>query len=105
MQATIAALHDEAPSTGETDWRQIDTLYKILERLSPNPMASLNRAVAVAMTDGRRAGLALLDELAADERVTDHHRLHAVRAHLWETAGDHPAARENYHRAPVARPA
>ncbi|WP_416211460.1 RNA polymerase sigma factor [Frankia sp. Cas3] len=99
LQAAIAALHDEAPSTGETDWRQINTLYKILERLSPNPMASLNRAVAVAMIDGPRAGLALLDELAADDRITDHHRLHAVRAHLLEMAGDHPAAREYYHRA------
>ncbi|GLY02964.1 DUF6596 domain-containing protein [Actinoplanes sp. NBRC 101535] len=99
LQAAIAALHDEAPSTGATDWRQINTLYKILVRLSPNPMASLNRAVAVAMIDGPRAGLALLDELSADNRITDHHRLHAVRAHLLEMAGDHPAAREFYHRA------
>ncbi|MER7846597.1 DUF6596 domain-containing protein [Kitasatospora sp. NPDC096077] len=99
LQAAIAALHDEAPSTGETDWRQINTLYKILERLAPNPMASLNRAVAVAVIDGPRAGLALLDELAADDRITDHHRLHAVRAHLLERAGDHSAARETYHRA------
>ncbi|MFJ6138637.1 RNA polymerase sigma factor [Kitasatospora sp. NPDC092286] len=99
LQAAIAALHDEAPSTDETDWRQINTLYKILERISPNPMASLNRAVAVAMIDGPRAGLALLDELAADDRITDHHRLHAVRAHLLERAGDHPAAREYYQRA------
>lgn len=99
LQAAIAALHDGAPSTGETDWRQINTLYKILERLSPNPMASLNRAVAVAMIDGPQAGLALLDKLAADDRITDHHRLHAVRAHLLEMAGDHPAAREYYHRA------
>ncbi|WP_432104011.1 RNA polymerase sigma factor [Streptomyces sp. bgisy091] len=99
LQAAIAALHDEAPSIGETDWRQINTLYKILERLSPNPMAGLNRAVAVAMIDGPRAGLALLDELAADDRIADHHRLHAVRAHLLETAGDQPAAREYYNRA------
>jgi predicted RNA polymerase sigma factor len=62
-------------------------------------MAGLNRAVPVAMIDGPRAGLALLDELAADDRITDHHRLHAVRAHLLEMAGDHPAAREYYHRA------
>jgi hypothetical protein len=60
---------------------------------------SLNRAVAVAMIDGPRVGLALLDELAADDRITDHHRLHAVRAHLLEMAGDHPAAREYYRRA------
>lgn len=99
LQAAIAALHDEAPSTGETDWRQINTLYKILERLSPNPMASLNRAVAVAMIDGPQTGLALLDELAADDRINDHHRLHAVRAHLLELVGDHPAARKYYHRA------
>lgn len=99
LQAAIAALHDEAPSTGETDWRQINTLYKILERLSPNPMASLNRAVAVAMIDGPRAGLALLDELSEDSRITDHHRLHAVRAHLLEMADDHPGAREQYLRA------
>ena len=99
LQAAIAALHDEAPSTDETNWRQINILYKILERISPNPMASLNRAVAVAMIDGPEAGLALLDKLAADDRITDHHRLHAVRAHLLEMAGDYSAARVYYRRA------
>ncbi|MFI5658992.1 RNA polymerase sigma factor [Streptomyces sp. NPDC051684] len=96
LQAAIAALHNEAPSTSETDWRQINTLYKILERLSPNPMATLNRAVAVAMIDGPQAGLRLLDQLAKDDRLTEHHRLHAVRAHLLEMAGDLTGAGKYY---------
>ena len=86
-------------SAEETDWPQILALYEILERIAPNPMATLNRAVAVAMVDGPQAGLALLDELDADDRIGDHHRLHAVRAHLLEIAGRHSAAREYYHRA------
>ena len=62
-------------------------------------MAALNHAVAVAMTRGPRAGLALLAELDADPRMAGHHRLHAVRAHLRELAGDHAAALESYREA------
>jgi predicted RNA polymerase sigma factor len=99
LQAAIAAVHMEAASAAETDWPQIAALYRILEGLSPNPMVTLNRAVAVAMTDGPLAGLDLLDTLEADERMARHHRLPAVRAHLLEMAGDTAAAREAYRLA------
>ena len=62
-------------------------------------MVTLNRAVAVAMVDGPRAGLELLATLDGDDRMADHHRLDAVRAHLLEMAGDHGAAREGYRAA------
>ncbi|MGW5053508.1 RNA polymerase sigma factor [Actinokineospora sp. NPDC004072] len=96
LQAAIAAVHAEAPSAADTDWRQIAVLYQILSRLAPNPVVTLNRAVAVAMTDGPAAGLALLDTLDADPRMAHHHRLQAVRAHLLEMAGDLTAARAAY---------
>ncbi|GIG66770.1 RNA polymerase sigma factor [Phytomonospora endophytica] len=99
LQAAIAAVHAEAPSTEETDWPQILALYGILERVSPGPMVALNRAVAVAMVDGPRKGLDALDAVAADERMTEHHRVEAVRAHLHEMAGEPEAARESYRRA------
>lgn len=96
LQAAIAAVHAEAPSAEETDWRQIVLLYRLLEQVSPNPMVTLNHAVAAAMADGPQAGLDLLRPLGEDERVADHHRLHAVRAHLLEMAGDRPGARASY---------
>ncbi|MEU6729529.1 sigma-70 family RNA polymerase sigma factor [Nonomuraea wenchangensis] len=99
LQAAIAALHVEAPRAEDTDWEQIRVLYGILCRIAPNPMAALNHAVAVAMTRGPRAGLALLTELDADPRMAGHHRLHAVRAHLRELAGDRAAALESYREA------
>ena len=99
MQAAIAAVHDEAPSAAETDWPQILALYDVLERVSPGPVVTLNRAVAVAMVHGPRAGLALLGTLDHDERMTRNHRLEAVRGHLLELAGDLAAARESYQRA------
>jgi predicted RNA polymerase sigma factor len=99
VQAAIAAVHDEAPSAEETDWPQIVALYDVLRRLAPGPMVTLNQAIAVAMVDGPRAGLDLLAELEADDRMTQHHRLAAVRAHLLELAGDAAAAREEYRTA------
>ncbi len=100
IQASIAALHDEAPGHDRTDWPQILTLYGLLESMTGNPMARLNRAVAAAMAQGPDAGLALLDGL--DQRLGDHHRLHAVRAHLLEQAGDEAAAVAEF-RAAAAR--
>jgi RNA polymerase sigma factor (sigma-70 family) len=99
LQAAIAAVHDEAPSAEETDWPQILALYEVLEQVSPGPVVTLNRAVAVAMVHGPRAGLALLGTLDSDERMTHTHRLEAVRGHLLELAGDPDAARESYRRA------
>jgi RNA polymerase sigma factor (sigma-70 family) len=96
LQAAIAAVHAEAPTAQDTDWRQILALYELLERLSPNPMVTLNRAVAVAMVRGPRAGLDLLRTLDGDERMARHHRLAAVRAHLLEMAGDADGARSDY---------
>jgi RNA polymerase sigma factor (sigma-70 family) len=99
VQAAIAAVHDEARTADETDWPQILALYEVLERVSPGPVVTLNRAVAVAMVHGPRAGLALLGTLEADDRMTRTHRLDAVRAHLLDLAGDVDAARESYRRA------
>jgi RNA polymerase sigma factor (sigma-70 family) len=96
LQAAIAAVHDEAPSASETDWREILELYVLLDRVAPNPMATLNRVVAVAEVHGPDAGLELLGTLAADDRIADHHRTHAVRAHLLERTGDVAAARAEY---------
>ncbi|MFD4198777.1 RNA polymerase sigma factor [Amycolatopsis thermoflava] len=99
LQAAIAAVHDEAASDDETDWPQVLALYGLLERVAPNPMVTLNKAVAVAMTSGPRAGLELLDSLAEDPRLAKHHRLHAVRAHLLERAGETAEARKEYQLA------
>jgi predicted RNA polymerase sigma factor len=99
LQAAIAAIHDEAPSDDETDWPQILALYDVLEQVSPGPVVTLNRAVAVAMVDGPRAGLAVLGTLDADDRMAHTHRLEAVRGHLLELAGELGAARESYRRA------
>ena len=99
LQAAIAAVHDEATVVSDTDWPQILGLYQLLEALSPNPMVTLNRAVALAMVRGPHAGLELLDDLEADGRMARHHRLHAVRAHLLELADDPAAARLAYRTA------
>ena len=79
MQAAIAAVHDEAPSAEDTDWPQILALYDVLDAIAPGPVVTLNRAVAVAMVDGPRAGLALLGTLDGDERMAHTHRVDAVR--------------------------
>ena len=99
VQAAIATLHDEAPSTAATDWRQIHALYGVLQAMSDNPMVTLNRAIASAMVDGPAAGLALLAPLDADERIAGHYRLDAVRGHLHEMAGDGAAAIAHYRAA------
>jgi RNA polymerase sigma factor (sigma-70 family) len=97
LQAAISAVHDQAARVEDTDWREILGLYALLERMTGNPMVSLNRAVATAMVDGPAAGLALLETL--DDRLPGHHRLHAVRAHLLELAGDVDAAITEYRTA------
>jgi predicted RNA polymerase sigma factor len=102
LQAAIAAVHDKAPTASETDWPQILALYTVLERMSHNPMVSLNRAIAVAMVHGPAAGLDLLDQLTAGGELAAHHRLDAVRAHLLEKAGDLAGALEHY-RVAAAR--
>jgi len=99
VQAAIAAVHSEAGKADETDWPQIVALYELLLRMSPNPVVSLNHAVAVAMAQGPLAGLARLDQLTTDDRISGHHRFDAVRAHLLEMAGDVATARDCYRRA------
>src|SRR5262249_35053681 len=94
VQAAIAAVHDQAPRHEDTKWSEIAALYNLLERMTGNPMVTLNRAVAVAMVDGPAAGLALLDDL--DDRLGDHHRLHPVRGPLLERAGEHDRAAEEF---------
>ena len=95
LQAAIAALHDEAARAEDTDWPQIVALYSVLKRMTDNPMVALNHAIAVAMVDGPRAGLDLLDAIDAS-RLDGNHRLAAVRAHLLERAGDRQNAIAHY---------
>jgi predicted RNA polymerase sigma factor len=99
LQAAIAAVHDEAASYEETDWRQILGLYDLLRSIAPGPMVTLNRIVALAMVKGADAGLRELAAAEADPALAGHHRLHAVRAHLLEMAGDLEAARAEYRLA------
>ena len=96
LQAAIAAVHDEAPRAEDTDWPQLLALYDLLKRMSPNPMVILNHAVAAAMVHGPSKGLDLLNALDSDSRVSSHHRLDAVRAHLYEMAGDLESAITHY---------
>jgi len=96
LQAAIAAIHDEAPTAEATDWPQILALYEVLMQISDNPVVALNHTVAVAMVRGAEAGLELIGRLESDERIAEDHRLHAVRAHLLELAGDPAAARDAY---------
>jgi predicted RNA polymerase sigma factor len=99
LQAAIAAVHDEAPRAADTDWTEILGLYGLLERMTDNPMVTLNRAIAVAMVHGPAVGLERLKVLDADARLAENHRLDAVRAHLLERAGDRAAAIIHYRRA------
>jgi RNA polymerase sigma-70 factor (ECF subfamily) len=97
VQAAIAALHATAPTADATDWPQIAALYGVLSEIAPGPVVALNRAVAVAMADGPRAGLARLEPLA--EPLAAYHPFHAARAELLRRAGEDRAARGAYDRA------
>jgi len=102
LQAMIAAVHDEASRAQDTDWPQILALYGLLRRMSDNPMVTLNYAIAAAMVHGPATGLKLLEALDSDSRLAGHYRLDAVRAHLFEMAGDHQTAIA-YYRAAARR--
>jgi RNA polymerase sigma-70 factor (ECF subfamily) len=99
VEAAIAALHCEAARAEDTDWPQIVRLYDVLERLEPSPIVSLNRAVAVAMVEGPRTALALIDELAATGELDGYHLLHATRADLLRRLGKTADAAASYERA------
>ena len=98
LQAAIAAVHDQAASHAGTDWPQILSLYGLLERMTGNPMVTLNRAVAAAMVDGP-GGRARPCSTGSAARLGGHHRLHAVRGHLLEMAGDAPGAAAEFRAA------
>jgi predicted RNA polymerase sigma factor len=97
LQAAIAAVHDQAARPGDTDWAEILALYRVLERMTGNPMVTVNRAAAAAMAEGPAAGLAILDSVAG--QLGDHHRYLSVRAHLLEQAGDRAGARAGFQAA------
>ena len=99
LQAAVAAVHDEAARAEDTDWPQILALYELLKRVSPSPMVTLNHAIATAMVHGPSKGLELLKVLDSDGRLAEHHRLDAVRAHLFEMLGDRESAVKHYRTA------
>jgi RNA polymerase sigma-70 factor (ECF subfamily) len=99
LQAAIAAEHCKADHAEDTDWPRIARLYDLLERVLPSPIVSLNRAVAIAMVEGPRPALALIDALAATGDLDDYHLLHAARADLLRRSGATVEARKSYERA------
>jgi RNA polymerase sigma-70 factor, ECF subfamily len=99
VQAAIAACHATAVAAADTEWAQIAGLYARLAALTPSPVVELNRAVAVAMSEGPAAGLALVDELAAAGALRDYHLLPATRADLLRRLGRTAEAAAAYRRA------
>ena len=99
LQAAIAALHAEAPSSQATDWPQIVGLYDVLLRANPSPVIELNRAAAIAMRDGPEHGLTLIDAILARGELEEYHLAHAARADLLRRLGRKPEARSAYERA------
>jgi RNA polymerase sigma factor (sigma-70 family) len=97
IQAAIAAVHDEAPSVTDTDWAEVLALWDLLGTVTPGPMTTLGRAVAVAMVHGPEAGLAVVQSVAGS--LARSHRMHAVRGHLLEMAGDTAAAVDDFRAA------
>ncbi len=99
IQAALASVHAEAPSTTATDWGRIVALYDLLTRAEPSPVIDLNRAVAIAMRDGPLAGLQLIDAILVRGELADYHLAHAARADLCRRLGRTADARESYQRA------
>lgn len=96
-QAAIAAVHDQAPRYEDTNWVELLALYTLLDKMTNNPMVTLNRAIATGMTHGPEAGLAILDQLG--EQLGDHHRFHSTRGYLLELSGDETAAADEFRAA------
>src|SRR5579872_673903 len=99
LQAAIAAEHCKAARPANTNWSEIVRLYGELERVQPSPVVSLNRAVAVAMSDGPQAGLAALESLSAADGLEDYHLFHAARADLLRRLGSLNEAATHYRRS------
>jgi RNA polymerase sigma-70 factor (ECF subfamily) len=98
LQAAIAAVHAEAATAGETDWKQIAALYAILSAGQSSPIVSLNHAVAIAMGESLERGLALIDSLGSSGELDSYHLYHAARADLLRRMGRNREARESYQR-------
>ncbi len=96
LQAAIAAVHAEATSAADTDWREILALYDLLAMVAPGPMITLNRVVALAMAVGPEVALTELARCAVEPALVGHHRIPAIRAHLLERAGRPDDARADY---------
>jgi RNA polymerase sigma-70 factor (ECF subfamily) len=99
LQGAIAAIHAEARTAEETDWKQIAALYAILNTAQASPIIALNHAVAVAMSESPERGLAMIDELGAGGKLNSYHLYHAARADLLRRMGRNPEAMESYRRA------
>jgi RNA polymerase sigma-70 factor (ECF subfamily) len=99
IQAAIAAEHCRAAHAEDTDWRRIADLYSLLERVDPSPVVSLNRAVAIAMSEGPAEALALIDAIADDGALDRYHLLHAARADMLRRLNAYKEAAESYSRA------
>jgi RNA polymerase sigma-70 factor, ECF subfamily len=99
LQAAIVAVHSQAQRAEDTDWPQIVRLYSVLERLQPSPVVALNRAVAIAMVEGPRSALRLIDKLDVSGELDGYHLLPAVRADMLRRLGSNEEAAKSYTRA------
>lgn len=99
LQAAIAAVHAEAGSAEETDWKQISQLYQELERMYSSPVVALNHAVAVAMSESIEKGLELMDKVGSSGELDSYYLFHAARADLLRRIGRRRDALEQYNRA------
>ena len=99
LQAAIAAVHADAPTSSATDWAEIVGLYDVLLRMEPSPVIELNRAAAIAMRDGAEHGLALIDAILAHGELEKYHLAHAARADLLRRLGRTAEATDAYERA------
>jgi RNA polymerase sigma-70 factor (ECF subfamily) len=99
LQAASAAVHAEAESVAATDWRQIVALYNQLLRIQPSPVVELNRAVAIAMSDGPEAGLTHIDAMLEHGELANYYLAHSARADLYRRLGRTAEARSSYEKA------
>ena len=99
LQAAIVAVHADAPSAGETDWAEIVALYDVLLRIEPSPVVALNRAAALGMRDGPKAGLASIEAAMGDGQLDDYALAHSARADMQRRLGLAEAAYASYQRA------
>ncbi len=99
IQAAIAAVHSEARTAAETDWKQIVALYDVLLQAEPSPIIELNRAVAVAMSIGYQAGLDIIDGILNRGDLREYHFAHSARAELCRRLGKTEEAKSSFVRA------